>query len=46
MKTYSIKSPSGKVISIYAESFYHAINLVMGHEGYIYNSIDYFKLNK
>ena len=46
MKTYRIKSPSGKTIPIFAESLYHAINLVMGQEGYIYPSLKYFKLNK
>jgi hypothetical protein len=46
MKTYRIKSPSGKTITVFAESFYHAINMVMGQEGYIYQSLEYFKLNK
>jgi hypothetical protein len=46
MKYYNIKSPSGKIFNIYADSIYHAVSKVVNIEGWKYSNIDYLNLNK
>lgn len=46
MKQYEIKSPSGKIISIYAETIYHACDKAVYEENFKYKNADYLKLNK
>ena len=46
MKQYAIKSPSGKIISVYAETIYHACDKAVFEEGFKYKNADYLKLNK
>lgn len=43
---FKIKSPSGKVFQIYAESIYHAVSKVVNMEGWKYSNIDYLNLSK
>lgn len=43
---FKIKSPSGKVFSIYADSIYHAVSKVVNMEGWKYSNIEYLKLSK
>jgi len=45
MKIFMIKSPSGKTEAIYAESFYHAIELCMRKDYYAYDRSKYFDIN-
>lgn len=46
-KPYRVKSPSGKVFTIIAETLYHAISIVCGEkESFTYSNIEYIKLNK
>lgn len=45
MKTFYIKSPSGKILPIYAETIYHAIQKAMVVDGFSYNQTEYNKLN-
>jgi hypothetical protein len=41
MKTFYIKSPSGKILPIYAETIYHAIQKAMVKDDFKYNSNQY-----
>ena len=41
MKTFYIKSPSGKILPIYAETIYHAIQKAMVLDDFKYNSNQY-----
>ena len=41
MKIFLIKSPSGKILPIYAETIYHAIQKAMVVDDFKYNSNQY-----
>lgn len=43
---FKIKSPSGKVFIICADSIYHAVSKVVNMEGWKYSNIEYLNLNK
>ncbi len=45
MKIFFIKSPTGKVYAINAESKFHAIQKAIVKDGFNYNQIEYNKLN-
>jgi hypothetical protein len=45
MKTFYIKSPSGKILPTYAETIYHAIQKAMVVDSFSYNQTEYNKLN-
>jgi hypothetical protein len=45
MKIYKINSPSNKVLTIGADSIYHAIQLAVQRENYTYERHEYFYLN-
>ncbi|RTK92558.1 MAG: hypothetical protein EKK61_03930 [Rickettsiales bacterium] len=46
-KPYRVKSPSGKVFTVIAETLYHAISIVCEEkESFTYSNIEYIKLNK
>lgn len=46
MKTFFLISPSGRKFNVTAETVYHAVNKLMGYEGYIYQNYQYLKINK
>lgn len=46
MKLYKIKSPSGIILQILADSIFHACQIAVENEGYIYTNSQYLKLNK
>jgi len=45
MKIFLVKSPSGKILPMYAETIYHAIQKAMVVDGFSYNQTEYNKLN-
>lgn len=46
-KPYRVKSPSGRVFTVIAETLYHAISIVCGEkESFTYSNTEYIKLNK
>jgi hypothetical protein len=46
MKEYQIKSPSKRVFIVFAETIYHACNIVRSSENYQFSNVKYLKLNK
>jgi hypothetical protein len=46
MKKFKIKSPSGKMLLIIAETIYHACEKAVQLESYKFNNTEYLKLNK
>lgn len=46
MKAYKIKSPSGRTLTVWAETYHHAINKAMVHEDYKFIAFEYFKTNQ
>ncbi len=45
MTIFYIKSPSNKIICLWAETIYQAINKSFARDDYQYDLQDYFKLN-
>jgi|688.fasta_scaffold27150_7 hypothetical protein len=45
MTIFYIKSPSNKIICLWAETIYQAINKSFARDHYQYDLQDYFKLN-
>lgn len=45
-KLYKIKSPSGKVLNIFATTIFHAIDKALWNESYKHQRKQYFDLNK
>ena len=46
MYKYRIKSPSGRNHNVWAETVYHAVQIVREGEGFVYATEEYFKLNR
>lgn len=46
MNQYKIKSPSGKVFKLTADSIYHAVQKAVELESYKYSNFEYLKINK
>lgn len=46
MKQFKIKSPSNKTFILTADSFFHAVQMVVQIESFKYSNIDYIKINK
>lgn len=46
MKTFFLKSPSGRKFNVTAETIYHAVSKLVHYEGWKYSNIDYLKINK
>jgi len=46
MKEYKIKSPSKRIFTVFAETIYHACNIVRSSESYQFTNVEYLKLNK
>jgi len=46
VKLYRIKSPSGKVLLITAETFYQAVNMAVAQDGMWYSIHEYYAVNK
>jgi hypothetical protein len=45
MKIFRIQSPSGQMLTIWAETIYHAVQKAMVVDGFNYPQTNYFKLN-
>jgi hypothetical protein len=42
---FFIKSPSGRLLTVSADGFYHALNVAVGEEAYRFSVKDYLELN-